>query len=57
MASLMLAGVITLGLFAGCSKDASQSSTSGGNKDSIVIATMSETPSLSPTTMPWPGPI
>lgn len=47
MASLMLAGVITLGLFAGCSKDASQSSTSGGNKDSIVIATMSETPSLS----------
>ena len=49
MASLMLAGVMTLGLFAGCSKDASQSSTSGGNKDSIVIATMSETPSLSPT--------
>ena len=44
----MLAGVITLGLFAGCSKDASQSSTSGGSKDSIVIATMSETPSLSP---------
>lgn len=49
IASLMLAGVMTLGLFAGCSKDASQSSTSGGNKDSIVIATMSETPSLSPT--------
>ena len=49
MASLMLAGVMTLGLFAGCSKDASQSSTSGGNKDSIVIATMSEPPSLSPT--------
>lgn len=41
MASLMLAGVITLALFAGCSKDASQSSTSGGSKDSIVIATMS----------------
>ena len=40
MASLMLAGVITLGLFAGCSKDASQSSTSGGSKDSIVIATI-----------------
>ena len=36
----MLAGVITLGLFAGCSKDASQSSTSGGSKDSIVIATI-----------------
>lgn len=49
MASLMLTGVMTLGLFAGCSKDASQSSTSGGSKDSIVIATMSETPSLSPT--------
>ena len=40
MASLMLAGVITLVLFAGCSKDASQSSTSGGSKDSIVIATI-----------------
>ena len=44
MASLMLAGVITLGLFAGCSKDASQSSISGGNKDSIVIATPFEKP-------------
>lgn len=53
----MLTGVMTLGLFAGCSKNASQSSISGGNKDSIVIATMSETPSLPPTTMPWPGPI
>ena len=51
--SLLLAGVMSLGLFAGCSKDSGdkkdkKSDNGGGAKDSIVIATMGETPSLSP---------
>ena len=48
--SLLLAGVMSLGLFAGCSKDGGDKKDpgkGGGAKDSIVIATMSETPSLS----------
>ena len=50
--SLLLAGVMSLGLFAGCSKDSGKKDPGkgdGGKKDSIVIATMGETPSLSPT--------
>ncbi len=50
--SLLLAGVMSLGLFAGCSKDSGDKKSDnggGGAKDSIVIATMGETPSLSPT--------
>ncbi|RHO53960.1 ABC transporter substrate-binding protein [Ruminococcaceae bacterium AM07-15] len=50
--SLLLAGVMSLGLFAGCSKDSGDKKDpgkGGGAKDSIVIATMGETPSLSPT--------
>ena len=50
--SLLLAGVMSLGLFAGCSKDGGDKKDpgkGGGAKDSIVIATMGETPSLSPT--------
>ncbi len=50
--SLLLAGVMSLGLFAGCSKDSGDKKSNnggGGAKDSIVIATMGETPSLSPT--------
>ena len=50
--SLLLAGVMSLGLFAGCSKDdggKKDPGKGGGDKDSIVIATMGETPSLSPT--------
>ena len=43
---------MSLGLFAGCSKDSGKKDPGkgdGGKKDSIVIATMGETPSLSPT--------
>ena len=50
--SLLLAGVMSLGLFAGCSKDGGDKKDpgkGGGAKDSIVIATMGETPSLSST--------
>ena len=51
--SLLLAGVMSVGLFAGCSSDSGDNSSdntdSGGTKDSIVIATSGETPSLSPT--------
>ncbi len=48
--SLLLAGgVMSLGLFAGCSKDSGDKKDpgkgGGGDKDSIVIATMGETPS------------
>ena len=49
--SLLLAGIMSVGLFAGCSSDGGEkkSDNGGGAKDSIVIATMGETPSLSPT--------
>ena len=49
--SLLLATVMLLGLLAGCSSDGGEkkSVTKGGDKDSIVIATSGETPSLSPT--------
>ena len=49
--SLLLATVMLLGLLAGCSSDGGEkkSATKGGDKDSIVIATSGETPSLSPT--------
>ena len=51
--SLLLAGIMSVGLFAGCSSDSGDNSSdntdSGGTKDSIVIATSGETPSLSPT--------
>ena len=51
--SLLLAGIMSVGLFAGCSSDSSNNSNndtdSGEPKDTIVIATMGETPSLSPT--------
>ena len=44
---------MSLGLFAGCSQnggsDGSDGSNDGGTKDSIIIATANETPSLSPT--------
>ena len=48
--SLFLATVMMLGLLAGCNSSGGddKKSSGGGNKDSIVIATMSETPSLSP---------
>ena len=50
--SLLLATVMMLGLLAGCSSDSGSGSgggSNGGDKDSIVIATSGETPSLSPT--------
>ena len=50
--SLLLATVMLLGLLAGCSSDKGSGTgtgTKGGDKDSIVIATANETPSLSPT--------
>ena len=50
--SLLLATVMMLGLLAGCSSDKGSgkgTGTKGGDKDSIVIATANETPSLSPT--------
>ena len=49
--SLLLATVMMLGLLAGCSSNGGdkKSATKGGDKDSIVIATSGETPSLSPT--------
>ncbi len=58
--SLLLAGVLSVGLLAGCSKDAGNpgeapaptptpSDENKEAKDSIVIATGNETPSLSPT--------
>ena len=47
--SLLLAGIMSVGLFAGCSSDSGDNSSdntdSGGTKDSIVIATSGETPS------------
>ena len=49
--SLLLAGVTTVGLLAGCSNSENGGgggTDSGGSRDSINIATMSETPSLSP---------
>ena len=48
--SLFLATVMMLGLLAGCNSSGGddKKSSGGGSKDSIVIATMSETPSLSP---------
>ena len=57
--SLLLASVMTLALLSGCSKDTGSSSGNGGEgKDSLVVATMSETPSWAPmTTTPWPGTI
>ncbi len=57
--SLLLAGVMTMGVLAGCAKDSGGNGSGSGNtdpgngsgekRDSIVIATMGETPSLSPT--------
>ncbi|WP_458863533.1 ABC transporter substrate-binding protein [Acidaminobacterium chupaoyuni] len=54
--SLLLALVMVLGLFAGCSKNETKTTdtkkeetTKSTTKDSIVIATANETPSLSPT--------
>ena len=50
--SFLLATVMASGLLAGCSSDEGKKSSGnedGGKKDSIVIATMGETPSLSPT--------
>ena len=47
--SLLLATVMMLGLLAGCNSGGEEGEKgSEGGKDSIVIATMSETPSLSP---------
>ena len=48
--SLLLATVMMLGLLAGCNSSGGgdKKGSDGGKKDSIVIATMSETPSLSP---------
>ena len=48
--SLLLATVMMLGLLAGCNSSGGgdKKDSDGGKKDSIVIATMSETPSLSP---------
>ena len=46
---MLLAGIMSVGLFAGCSSDSGDNSSdntdSGGTKDSIVIATSGETPS------------
>ena len=50
--SFLLATVMASGLLAGCSSDGGDKDSGkedGGKKDSIVIATMGETPSLSPT--------
>ena len=48
----LLLGSMMVGLGAGCSKDGGQSGGGGGkvthDKDTIVIATMGETPSVSP---------
>ena len=49
--SLLLATVMLLGLLAGCNSSGGgdKKGSDGGKKDSIVIATSGETPSLSPT--------
>ena len=50
--SFLLATVMASGLLAGCTSDGGDKDSGkedGGKKDSIVIATMGETPSLSPT--------
>ncbi len=50
--SFLLATVMASGLLAGCTSDGGDKDNGkedGGKKDSIVIATMGETPSLSPT--------
>ena len=49
--SLLLATVMMLGLLAGCNSSGGgdKKGSDGGKKDSIVIATSGETPSLSPT--------
>ena len=49
--SLLLVGAMTVGLLAGCSNNGSSDQGDTGNgetKDTIVIATMSETPSVHP---------
>ena len=49
--SLLLVGAMTVGLLAGCSNNGSSDQSDTGNgetKDTIVIATMSETPSVHP---------
>ena len=49
--SLLLVGAMTVGLLAGCSNNSSSDQGDTGNgetKDTIVIATMSETPSVHP---------
>ena len=56
--SLLLAGVMSVGLFAGCSSDSgdnsSDKSDSGGTKDSIVIAPLVRPPLCLPlSTTPW----
>lgn len=49
--SLLLVAVMTLGILFGCSKDGGEkgSGGKGGKKDTIIIATMAEPPTLSPT--------
>lgn len=49
LTALLMAGMLCLGLVAGCGKDGgSQGKNSSGNKDTLVVATMAETPTLSP---------
>lgn len=49
LTALLMAGMLCLGLVAGCGKDGGpQGKNSSGNKDTLVVATMAETPTLSP---------
>lgn len=49
LTALLMAGMLCLGLVAGCGKDGGpQGKNSSGTKDTLVVATMAETPTLSP---------
>ena len=54
LTALLMAGMLCLGLVAGCGKDGdSKGKKSSGTKDTLVVATMAETPTLSQwSTMP-----
>lgn len=49
LTALLMVGMLCLGLVAGCGKDGgSQGKNFSGTKDTLVVATMAETPTLSP---------
>lgn len=49
LTALLMVGMLCLGLVAGCGKDGgSQGKNFSGRKDTLAVATMAETPTLSP---------